>query len=98
MLNTVSLATSIVRINFIMYTRLTILNKGLLLIAIPLLLQTVFVVLLVQTQLEAVRAQQWAVHTKEVMARVEDIYRRLLEGYASIRILVVSDDPALRRP
>jgi signal transduction histidine kinase len=98
MLNTVSLATSIVRINFIMYTRLTILNKGLLLIAIPLLLQTVFVVLLVQTQLEAVRAQQWAVHTKEVMARVEDIYRRLLEGYASIRILVVSDDPALSRP
>ena len=98
MLNTLSLATSIVTIKFIMYTRLTILNKGLLLIAIPLLIQAVFVVLLVQTQLEAVRAQQWAVHTKEVMARVEDIYRRLLEGYAAIRILVVSDNPGLSRP
>ena len=32
------------------------------------------------------------------MAKIEDIYRRLLEGYAAIRILVVSDDPALSRP
>ena len=43
-------------------------------------------------------AQQWAVHTKEVIARVEEIYRRLLEGYAGIRILVVSDNPSLGRP
>ena len=81
-----------------MRTRLTILNKGLLLIAIPLLIQVVFVVLLIQTQRTAASAQEWAVHTKEVMAKIEDIYRRLLEGFAAIRILVVSDDPALSRP
>ncbi len=73
-------------------------NKGLLLIAVPLLIQAIFLVLLVQTQVEAGMAQKWAVHTKDVMARVEEIYRTLLEGYAAVRILVVSDDPALGRP
>jgi CHASE3 domain sensor protein len=81
-----------------MQTHLTILNKGLILIAIPFFFQAVFVVLLVQTQLEAGAAQKWAVHTKDVMAKIEDIYRRLLEGNAAIRILVASDDPALSRP
>jgi signal transduction histidine kinase len=81
-----------------MQTRLTILNKGLILIAIPFFFQAVFVVLLVQTQLEAGAAQKWAVHTKDVMAKIEEVYRRLLEGNAAIRILVASDDPALSRP
>jgi signal transduction histidine kinase len=92
------LAESLIKFKKTMRTRLTLLNKGLLLIAVPLVIQAVFVVLLIQTQLEAGTAQEWAVHTKEVMARVEDIYRRLLEGYAAIRILVVSDDPDLSRP
>ncbi len=42
--------------------------------------------------------QRWAVHTKEVIARVEEIYRRLLEGYTGIRILAVSDNPSISRP
>ena len=46
-----------------------LLNKGLSLIAIPLVIQAIFLGLLVQTQVEAGMAQKWAVHTKEVMAQ-----------------------------
>jgi signal transduction histidine kinase len=71
---------------------MTIFNKGLLLIVTPLVIQAVYIGMLVQSQGDAVRNQRWAVHTKQVIARVEEISRRLVEGYAGIRILVVSDD------
>jgi len=74
---------------------LTIFQKGLILIATPLAIQAVYIGMLMQTQAEAAIAERWALHTKEVIAKVEEIYRRLLEGYAAIRILVVSDDTAL---
>jgi signal transduction histidine kinase len=81
-----------------MNTQFTIIKKGLLLIATPLVVQALFIGMLIQTQVEVDSAQRWAVHTKEVIARVEEIYRRLLEGYAGTRILAVSDQPSIGRP
>ena len=81
-----------------MNSQFTIVNKGLLLVALPLVVQAVFIGMLLHAQVELNNAQKWAVHTKEVIARVEEIYRRLLEGYTGIRILAVSDNPSISRP
>ena len=81
-----------------MNKRFSIVNKGLLLVATPLTIQAIFIGMLIQAQVEGANALEWAVHTKEVIARVEEIYRRLLESYAGIRILAVSDNPAIGRP
>ena len=77
---------------------LSIYRTALLLIAAPLLIQAIFVGMLIQTQAEGESARRWAVHTKEVIAHVEEVYRRLLEGYAGIRMLVVSANPAASQP
>ena len=66
--------------------RFTILQKGLLVIAIPILVEAVLFGVLIRTQTERDRDLLWAVHTKEVIARVEAIYRRLLEGTAAVRV------------
>src|SRR5260370_3011231 len=76
-----------------MFSSLTIFKKGLLLIAIPFLAQAVFIGLLVKAQAESEFAQSWAVHTKDVIAKVDLIYRTLLEVDARIRNRVVSGDP-----
>jgi signal transduction histidine kinase len=81
-----------------MNSQLTIVNKGLLLVALPLVVQVVFMGMLVHTHTELNSAQEWAVHTKEVIARVEEIYRRLLEGYTGIHIVAVSNQPSIGRP
>ena len=81
-----------------MNNRFTIIKQGLLLIATPLVIQAIFIGMVVRAQTEGASARKWAVHTKEVIARVEAIYRRLLEGYAGIRILAVSNNPSVGQP
>ena len=76
-----------------MNTRLTIFKKGLTLISVPLLVQAVFIAVLVKAQADHDRAQERAVHTKEVVAKVEGVHRGLVEGYAGIRGLVLTGDP-----
>jgi signal transduction histidine kinase len=78
--------------------RFSIFKKGLLLITFPLIIQAAVLGMLIQTQAETTNAQRWAVHTKDVIAKVEDIYRRLLEGFAGARLLVVSDSQAASQP
>jgi signal transduction histidine kinase len=73
----------------------TILKKGLALIAVPLLVQAVFIAVLVRAQADRDRAQEWAIHTKDVIARVEELHRNLVEAYAGIRGLVFSVAPAV---
>jgi len=73
-----------------MQSSFTIFKRGLLLAAIPLVAQAVFIGALIQIQAEAEAAQRWAVHSKEVIGKVEETYRKLLEGYAGIRNLIVS--------
>ena len=75
-----------------MHTQFTIFKKGLALIAVPLLVQAVFIAVLVRAQADHVRAQDMAVHTKDVIVKVEELYRGLVEGYARIRTLVFSGD------
>jgi signal transduction histidine kinase len=55
-------------------------QKLLLIIAIPLAAQAIFISMLLGAQAESARAQSWAVHSKEVIAKVEEIYRILLEA------------------
>ena len=77
-----------------MHTQFTIFKKGLALIAVPLLVQAVFIAVLMKAQADHDRAQDWAVHTKEVIAKVEELHRNLIEGYLQVRGLVLSDRPA----
>ena len=74
-----------------MFRPLTIFEKGILIVSIPLLAQAVFIGILISSQSEDAAAQRWAVHTKEVIAKIEETYRLLLEGYAGVRNLI---DPA----
>ncbi len=71
--------------------RFTIFKKGLTLIAVPLLVQAVFIAILVRGQSEHVQAQDMAVHTKDVIVKVEELHRALVEAYAGIRSLVYAE-------
>jgi signal transduction histidine kinase len=75
-----------------MQKSLTILKRGLLLVSIPLLAQAFFVGMLIRAQAENAAAQRWAVHTKNVIAKSEETYRRLLESYAAMRNRIVGAD------
>ncbi len=84
-----------------MHRQFTIFEKGLLIVSLPLLAQAVFIGILMHARSEDLRAQQWNVHTKEVIAKVEETYRRLVEGFAGVRNLFVlrqpkANDPLLR--
>ncbi len=77
-----------------MHTQLTIFKKGLTLIAIPLLVQVVFIAVLMKARVDRDRAQYWAIHTKEVIAKVEETHRNLIEANLQVRDLVLSARPA----
>jgi signal transduction histidine kinase len=68
-----------------MLPSLTMSQKLLLVISLPLAAQGIFVGMLLRAGAENEQAQSWAVHPKEVIAKVEEIYRTLLEGHARIR-------------
>jgi signal transduction histidine kinase len=72
---------------------MTIQRRGLLLVSIPLLAQAIFVGILLEARAEDASAQFWAVHTKQVIATVEETYRRLLESYAAMRNRIVIGEP-----
>lgn len=78
--------------------RLTISKKGLLLIAVPLMFQLAFVALLVRILAEADDAQQWALHTKEVISKAEGAFGQLAlvqgasRGYVVSRMEPFADD------
>lgn len=78
--------------------QLKIFKKGLVLIAAPLVVQGVFIAVLLRARADRDRAQEWAAHTKEVFARVEELHRSLLEGYAGIRRRMVAANPAVAPP
>jgi signal transduction histidine kinase len=73
---------------------LTIFQKGLLLSAVPLLAQLLFLGVLGKLQYDAASAGDLAVHTKEVIAQGEATYRHLLEAKSAIRGLVLTGHPA----
>ncbi len=80
-----------------MNTQFTIFKKGMTLIAVPLLIQAVFLAVLVKAQTDQMRAQERVVHTKDVIAKVEELHRGLVEAYAGTRGLVFSVSGTLPR-
>ncbi len=75
-----------------MNSNLSILKKGIILIAIPLAFQLVFLGLFLATQRRVDIAQELALHTKDVLAKVEAVYRRLIEGQGALGRLVLTGD------
>ncbi len=62
-----------------MLSRLTITQKALALIAIPLLCQVAYAAVLIRGQARRSGVEDWAVHTKNVISQAEAFYRVLLE-------------------
>jgi signal transduction histidine kinase len=74
---------------------LTIFQRGLLMVTVPLVAQAVFIGVMLRMQAERAAARRWTAHTKEVKAKVEEIYRIVLEGYAAAPNLSVLSDRSL---
>ncbi|MDR3404384.1 MAG: CHASE3 domain-containing protein [Chthoniobacter sp.] len=65
--------------------RVTILRKGLLVIALPLVYQALFIGLLLKRQSDLNEAQGWAMHTKDVIEKTEYIFRLLVSTQSDLR-------------
>ena len=78
---------------------LTIFQKGLLLVALPVFFQLVFFAALFKVEWDGEDAERKAVHTKEVIAQTETAYRYLLESTSYVRRLIITgEDPSLTPP
>jgi signal transduction histidine kinase len=72
---------------------LTVVKKGLILAAIPLLTQLIFIAVLFKMHKDQLRAQEWAIHSKDVIAQTEASFRVVMEGRSSVRSLALTGDP-----
>lgn len=75
-----------------MIADLTILKKGLILVAIPLLAQLGFIGLVARMRRDSVDALEWTVHTKAVLAQVWRPLTRMAEAHAALRGFVITGD------
>ncbi len=78
-----------------MWDRLTIFQKGLVLIAVPLLFQLGFVALLADMQQSNTDAVEWSMHSKNVLQQSQAVLRSLLELGTGLRGFILSSDPDL---
>lgn len=72
---------------------LTVVKKGLILAAIPLLTQLVFLAVSYKMRQDQLHAQEMAIHSKDVIAQTEAVFRVLMEGRSSVRSLALTGDP-----
>jgi signal transduction histidine kinase len=70
-------------------------KKGLAIIAVPSLFQIAFFVALFALQRDSADARWWAIHTKEVIVKVEAVSRALAEAQGAVRGLLLTGDPAI---
>jgi signal transduction histidine kinase len=70
--------------------RVTILRKGLLVLALPLLYQALFIGLLMKRQGDHNQAQSWAAHTKDVLVQTDFVYRLLLTSQSNLRAFLLT--------
>ena len=68
-----------------MGTNLSLLQKGLILLAVPLLFQLIFFAVLLKMEWDQEEVANWAVHTKVVIAQTETAYRYILEAASYVR-------------
>lgn len=72
--------------------RVTILRKGLMVLALPLLCQALFLGVLLKRQYGHNEAQLRAVHTKDVLLQIDLVYRLLLSGQSNQRAFVLIEN------
>lgn len=65
--------------------RVTILRKGLLVLALPLLYQALFIGVLLKRQHDHNEAQRLAVHTKDVLLQTDEVYRLMILSQSTLR-------------
>jgi PAS domain S-box-containing protein len=73
---------------------LSVFQKGLVVVAIPLLFQLSFVLVVVQLRRESVAAEWWTAHTREVIAGAGEVRVLVADGTVSARGYVITADPA----
>jgi signal transduction histidine kinase len=73
---------------------LTIVKKGLILVAIPLLAQLVFLAILFEMRQDQLQAQELAIHSKDVIAQTEGAFRVVMEARSAVRSLALTGDPS----
>jgi signal transduction histidine kinase len=73
---------------------LTIFKKGLILAAIPLLAQLVFLAVLFKMRQDQLMAQESAIHSKNVLAQTEGAFRLVMEAQSSILSLALTGNLA----
>jgi signal transduction histidine kinase len=71
----------------------TIFQKGLLLIAAPLLFQGIFLGVLLKNERDSALAESWALHTRQVLGQAEQTLRVLVEESNLMRGLVITGNP-----
>jgi signal transduction histidine kinase len=74
---------------------MNILTKGLLLISVPVVFQLVFVGVLIRGQADAVRAENLASHSDEVIAQIEQVQEPVLAELSEMRRAVVTGEKTL---
>jgi CHASE3 domain sensor protein len=74
------------------WSNLTILQQGLLLTAIPFLAQVLFIVLVTWVRWQGRDAQDWALHTQEVLAQAHTIHRSLVEAQDATRGYIIAPE------
>ena len=71
-----------------------LLKKGLIVLAIPFVIQLAFLGVLLKSQIDNAKAQTLAIHTKDVIAEVESLLRRLVTLRSNLLGLVITGDAA----
>src|SRR5436305_6272475 len=71
----------------------SIFKKGLLLIAVPLLFQGIFLAVLLANERASVEAESWALHTQLVISQAQAALRHLVEESNRVRGLVITGNP-----
>jgi signal transduction histidine kinase len=75
---------------------LSIYRKGLILVGVPLLSQLLFLGVLAEMRAQQAAAQRMALHTKDVIADAEAVFRTLVEAHNAVRAYVFFGDPVYR--
>ncbi|MBA3493414.1 MAG: CHASE3 domain-containing protein, partial [Gammaproteobacteria bacterium] len=81
----------------LMGANLSLFKKGVILIAIPLLLQWAFIGLFLHIREERREDHRWLSRTKEVIAEAEHTHLLLLEAHNDMRAFVITGDPGFAR-
>ena len=74
--------------------RLTIFRKGLLLIAVPLCFQILFIGLVAKMRQTNGVAADWTIHSNEVIAQAESCGYRILSAHGAVQGYVITKDPS----